>query len=639
MTVIWYWILVGTAIKASIVLSLAWLVAVLLRRRSAAARHLVWTAAAAAVLALPLFTIGLPALQLPAMTGILRSSPTVVFSSTASQARPAAVPYAWSDTRAVAPTKKPAGRVNWQLWLMLLWLVGAAAAFARMLAASAAIWSIRRCARASSESGLSSALSRQLGVRQQVEVLETPSGNMPMTCGILRPFILIPANSAEWTEERRRVVLLHELAHVWRGDVATHLLARTALCVYWWNPLAWMAWHSFIQERERAADDLVLTAGARASEYAGHLLEIARGMQSSPALEYAAVAMVRPSQLEERLRAILDASINRNTPGRAGAVLVMIVMLALVAPLAAVRAQEPQMSQAQAMTADVDALIRSAIVQKSPEILENAARAAEGLRRYEIAQKLRQSAVAIRGEVSGQESVEYGAGLLNLADLEQRWHFKSAEASYAKAAHVLGDRPEAARAYIHFGITALSKMDFLLAIENFEHARRIDSSRAGSALMWMALVRQRESNPDEAAALYLSALSEQDPNSPEASTTRKVYAQFLRDQGRADEAADVEKTNVAKVRRESGVSAGVYRAGSAGVTFPSLLHRVEPEYSDDARAARLTGTEVLYVEIGPDGRAHNPFVVRGLGLGLDENGIDAVSQWQFQPGTKDGQPV
>ena len=59
------------------------------------------------------------------------------------------------------------------------------------------------------------------------------------------------------------MVLWHELAHVRRGDAGSHLLARAALSLYWWNPLLWLAWRQFLRERERAADDIVLNGGAR----------------------------------------------------------------------------------------------------------------------------------------------------------------------------------------------------------------------------------------------------------------------------------------------------------------------------------------------------------------------------------------
>lgn len=88
----------------------------------------------------------------------------------------------------------------------------------------------------------------------------------------------------------------------------------------------------------------------------------------------------------------------------------------------------------------------------------------------------------------------------------------------------------------------------------------------------------------------------------------------------------------------SGIGGGVYRVGG-GVTAPMLVYKKEPEYSEDARKAKYQGTVTLYVEVGPDGKAHNVRVLHSLGLGLDEKAIEAVNQWKFKPGTKDGKPV
>ena len=162
---------------------------------------------------------------------------------------------------------------------------------------------------------------------------------MPMTFGVLRPTVLLPEEARTWSGERRRVVLLHELGHVLRGDAVTHLLARTALALHWWNPLAWAAWREFLKERERATDDLVLGAGTVASDYASHLLEIARTMQARPASAAAGVAMARRSQLEGRLLAILDGRTQRGHQGLAATLAAVVLAIAIMAPLAAVRAQ------------------------------------------------------------------------------------------------------------------------------------------------------------------------------------------------------------------------------------------------------------------------------------------------------------
>ena len=82
----------------------------------------------------------------------------------------------------------------------------------------------------------------------------------------------------------------------------------------------------------------------------------------------------------------------------------------------------------------------------------------------------------------------------------------------------------------------------------------------------------------------------------------------------------------------------MFRIGS-GIESPRLLSKIEPGYSKEARAAKIEGTVVLAVEVWEDGSAHNIRVVRSLGLGLDENAIDAVKKWRFSPGTKDGKPV
>ena len=87
-----------------------------------------------------------------------------------------------------------------------------------------------------------------------------------------------------------------------------------------------------------------------------------------------------------------------------------------------------------------------------------------------------------------------------------------------------------------------------------------------------------------------------------------------------------------------GFGGGAYRVGG-GVTAPTLVFKVEPEYSEEARKAKFQGVVTLYLEVNERGMPQNPRVIRALGLGLDEKAIEAVMKWRFHPGLKDGKPV
>ena len=686
-------VFIGAAIKSVAVLAAAWVVAFVMRGRSAAARHLVWTASAAALLALPFLSASLPQLRMPGATLLSSASSmlqtamfqtTVTASGTTADRRDPA--RAQPSPASPASAQPAASVVNWRLWIMILWAGGAAAVLARMMAGCIAVWRIRRNAPRFPERALSSEISQSLGIAHPIEILESRAGTMPMTFGLLKPAVFMPIDALVWTEERRRIVLLHEFAHVRRGDVAAHLFARVAFALYWWNPLVWIAWREFLKERERATDDLVLNAGTRASDYAGHLLEVARTMRASSATGWAAIAMARHSgarrsQLEGRLAAILDAGVNRKTPGRAGAWVAAAIAIAMVAPLAAVRAQDATQPTPQTIPADVDAYIRAANSQKNHEMLEVGAKAAEQVQKYDTAQTLLQSAAAIRADVSGEKSVQYAIGLLKLGDLEQkRKDSKSATEFYSKAANILGNKPEAAPALMYLGTNAIVEKNFAEAYGFFERLQIADPSDAGRAIMWMAIVRRNEAKPDEADTLFKSALALQDPQSLDAANTMTIYAQFLRKQGRPEEAADLDtrsgdarkaaiqdasqKTALQPVaspapaflsqtgyneatgkyervqvgQQSSALPSGVYKIGG-DVSQPALIRKVEPEYNELARIAQFSGSVAVTIVVGTDGVPSNIQVVKPLGFGLDEQAIEAVGKWRFKPGMKEGQPV
>ena len=102
---------------------------------------------------------------------------------------------------------------------------------------------------------------------------------MPMTWGTFAPRILLPAEAAGWTDERRRIVLLHELAHVARADSFARSAAAIICALYWLHPAIWYAARRMRLEQEHACDDLVLSLGAKASVYARNLLDVAGTFQ------------------------------------------------------------------------------------------------------------------------------------------------------------------------------------------------------------------------------------------------------------------------------------------------------------------------------------------------------------------------
>ena len=183
----------------------------------------------------------------------------------------------------------------------------------------------------------------ELGIARPVRLLASPCATMPMTWGWLRPAVLLPADAERWPVERRRVVLLHELAHVKRFDCLTQTLAQLACALYWPHPGVWWAARRQRVERERACDDQVLDAGCSPSDYADHLIQVARAFRSPRFAESAAVSMARPSQLEGRVLAILDAGRNRRTPSRDTGLLFGLLAICLILPLSAMRpgAQPP----------------------------------------------------------------------------------------------------------------------------------------------------------------------------------------------------------------------------------------------------------------------------------------------------------
>jgi TonB family protein len=301
--------------KATILLAAAAIAQAALGRASASLRHFLWSATFAALLLLP-----------PAIRTIpkWRPQPVVAFAT----AEPATV----LTVHGGAP--KPS-RVSWPV---LLWALGCAAAAAWFLVGAARTsWLMRRASPAPAGE-TAEVLRRRLGIRRKVRVLESALAPMPLTWGILRPVVSLPEKAADWPAGRLHTVLLHELIHVRRWDLLWQALAQTACCLYWFHPLAWLGLRQQRQERERACDDAVLASGVTPHEYAGHLVDLVRGMAARRVRgdRWAnAPAMAQASDLELRVRDLLRRNCNRRPLSRRAALAAAGVMAAVFLPLAA----------------------------------------------------------------------------------------------------------------------------------------------------------------------------------------------------------------------------------------------------------------------------------------------------------------
>jgi len=229
---------------------------------------------------------------------------------------------------------QPSGGWTLTRFLAAIWVAGMAVVLASIVAGLARVGWIGRRSRLAADPRvrrIAAQTMERLGVTRRVKVIEASGQAMPMTWGVRRPVILLPAHAVEWSEERLRAVLAHELAHVKRKDVLTQLVARIACALYWFHPLIWIAARRLREERELACDDMVLAAGSRASEYAQQLLDIARTLRPARFTAATSVAMARRSHLAGRLVAVLDAGRSRADVTRrlvltavAGAVLVVV---------------------------------------------------------------------------------------------------------------------------------------------------------------------------------------------------------------------------------------------------------------------------------------------------------------------------
>lgn len=262
-------LIAGWCFAVSLFLPLfAWTLMPLLPR-CAATRHLVWLALFSVLAVLPLLAFAVP--------------PQILLPQ-AAQATP---------SMPVAPPAAAVASHGWDLadailFVVLAWLLGIGFHLARMALGLFGLHRLRR---------------NSLPFEGANNVRMADEG--PLAFGVFRPLILLPHDAALWPPARLRAVLAHERAHLNRRDSLSQMLAQLVCAFYWPNLLLWLASRSMRREAEIAADNAVLAAGMRPSDYAAELLQLAGQTLRLPAL-----AMAAPS-LEARVKSVLSPTHSR----------------------------------------------------------------------------------------------------------------------------------------------------------------------------------------------------------------------------------------------------------------------------------------------------------------------------------------
>lgn len=324
-----------------------------LRAASAALRHWLWTLGLAAVLVLPLLAALLPARH--SRTPAAIELPVVGWHLV--PAAPAPAGESAEAPAAVDATASPAApRHRLPLAAVpAIWAAGLALMAARYLRGGAqlAVRARRAHELEPPDRALVDQICAALGLRADVAVRLGDEPCSPQAWGWRRPLILLPPQWGEWDDGQRRAVLVHELAHVRRRDCWSQTFAHLACCLYWFQPLVWLAAARMRSERERACDDVVLASGARPSAYADQLLSIASTLGRTGRPAFGEVPMARSSQLSGRLLAILDPRARRRPLGRASGAAALAAVAACAVALASF-ATDPTASRAAPATASTN---------------------------------------------------------------------------------------------------------------------------------------------------------------------------------------------------------------------------------------------------------------------------------------------
>lgn len=330
-------ILLLLALKSLLVAAVTLGLLRLTRTRSAAERSTIAHLGLFALVALPLASLALPALDVPLPAPIARMATVdrVERSATPLPASDKAAPITAVASPAVPDEPVWAGALSGAA--RYAFLLPTFVLLALTLAALLRLIGLRARADVLVDPDWLGALARaqrRMGFKNGTALLWSDELGSPVSWGLMRPVILLN-NAAVAAPEQAEAIIAHELAHVVHLDWAKLILARVATATFWFNPLAWVLAREAHQLREESADDAVLAANIAGPDYAELLIGVARHQCRGALLGAHGVAPSK-SSLGRRVRRVLDQSPARGPSGRSWVAGFATGMLSMAVPLAAV---------------------------------------------------------------------------------------------------------------------------------------------------------------------------------------------------------------------------------------------------------------------------------------------------------------
>lgn len=590
-------------IQVSIVLGIALMTTPLLKRYSAGLRHAVLSAAVLGAALLPVLTAVTP-WEWGVITAQRSETEPSIQNSIASES--SSEPQTNDSSLLVSEAEPAPGfrdstafPLDPRRVLIAIWILGMGVNLSVVLVG---VLRLKRIARRASplDHGrwirIRDEIAGRYGLRRPLTLLESTDLSILVTWGVIRPRIVVPKGASAWGEDRVRMVLGHEMAHVQRSDWLMQMVAELLRCVHWFNPLAWYACRRLRQEGEQASDDAVFRLGIAPSEYAGHLVDLARNLQSPGRIASLALAMAGSSSLERRIDVMLNSTISHSAVTKFAVVATVIVSLGLVLPVAGLRASvQDQSSTSPALVPlPAPAMVRTEVLPLS------APQPAPAIARAEVVPLPAPTTVpaevsAVRAPIQEEPASSIRGVVLDVTGARVPGAYVVLESDAATIGRVSNASGE-------YRIPDVPPGEYTLVAElpGFGTHRQEVVIEEGNELLRDVLLSIG------AVATVVAVVSDRLP--PEES---------------------VEPPDPA--RRILGVTAGVQRG--------RIINQVVPVYPRQLRSEGVEGMVVLEGMIGKDGVVQGLKVVSTDHADLAMAALDAVREWRYEPSQLNGEPV